>query len=221
MSIIWQLVRYRFVIVIGSLGCWTCPGMMPDPGCIRFFCPWHDSLPFGTPGRFLWRICHRPGFRLLQLGPIWRYSYRFVEDNVPKTIKNNWTPPMEVYINVISHVVSQVVGILGKNGCGMVGMVGLLGFDFAAHQQTWNTHLRSRCVVPGAGYVSSLCPLKPDSAQVDRGQLNFLLATTHWNWTRHCAINLFVCLFCDVWSVFLGIRIFLICLMFLLSLLVF
>ena len=135
--------------------------------------------------------------------------------------KNNWTPPMEVYINVISHVVSQVVGILGKNGCGMVGMVGLLGFDFAAHQQTWNTHLRSRCVVPGAGYVSSLCPLKPDSAQVDREQLNFLLATTHWNWTRHCAINLFVCLFCDVWSVFLGIRIFLICLMFLLSLLVF
>ena len=43
---------------------------------------------------------------------------------------------MEVYINVISHVVSQVVGILGENGCGMVGMVGLLGFDFAAHQQT-------------------------------------------------------------------------------------
>lgn len=173
-----------------------------DVGHVRVWCliqvafvflSLHDSLPFGTPGRFLWRICHRPGFRLLQLGPIWRYSYRFVEDNVPKTIKNNWTPPMEVYINVISHVVSQVLGILGKNGCGMVGMVWLLGFDFAAHQQTWNTHLRSRCVVPGAGYDSSLCPLKPDSAQVDREQLNFLLATTHWNWTRHCAINLFVC----------------------------
>ena len=134
-----------------------------DVGHVRVWCliqvafvflSLHDSLPFGTPGRFLWRICHRPGFRLLQLGPIWRYSYRFVEDNVPKTIKNNWTPPMEVYINVISHVVSQVLGILGKNGCGMVGMVWLLGFDFAAHQQTWNTHLRSRCVVPGAGYVS-------------------------------------------------------------------